>query len=132
MKKDKKYIELDRLQKLIYCEPLISNYRETIVDEIYHGYRYIIGFYYNHAVAYVIANKYVDTDYLYQPHGGFTYSDDLCPFDTNTNYTIGWDYGHAGDFMRFRDGHVIDGRIWSIGDITEECKAVIDSFQMLD
>lgn len=125
------HLKDDRLLQLILNPPFEKTpHRELIEEGEYNGVPYIIGFYYNHAVAYIFVNKWrciVEPDEIErQPHGGFTYDGYTLGFVDYKGWFIGWDYAHAGDFQKFRDTE-IEGRVWTLNDVRLECHEVIDS-----
>ena len=123
---------LDKLQRMVLDPPSGKEAWaiKLIEEKEYKGFTYIITYSYNHPCAYVFVNDLLTiivTDKLkYQPHGGFTYHDVLLPVVTYKGGFIGWDYAHFGDYQKLGK-YVIEGRLWSIKEIREECKAVIDS-----
>lgn len=114
---------------------------KLIADGDYKSYHYIIVNFGTHPCAYI---RLPETSPFYmeyygaidtrvrRPHGGFTFSDFL--YDRNFNsktrelngaegWYLGWDYAHIGDYSPF----VVEGKKWTVAEIENEIKAVIDS-----
>ena len=89
--------------------------------------------------AYVVIDEPLNSDVkvekLMSPHGGITYDTkglyltvmgegrkELVP---TTTRVIGWDYGHALDYME-HNGLVISGKCWSKYEVEEHVKNTID------
>lgn len=93
----------------------------------YKNFDYYIYSFGTHPCAYVdVGNTSLDhVDYYdinIQCHGGLTYSEEtLHDLDTRS-WFIGWDYAHYGD----RLGDFFGGKKWTVKEITEECKSVIE------
>lgn len=113
--------------------------KELIKKGKYKGYEYIIIWFYNHPNAYIKIPKkhpfyrkhYIDIDIDNYPHGDFTYSrvnlDEY--FGLRDGWYLGWDYAHAFDFQRFRDGYINEGKKYSIDEISKECENTIDEIR---
>ncbi len=80
-----------------------------LADDTYKGYHYVIISYGVHPCAYVEIpkdHKYYDKDYReldITVHGGLTYGSSLADINigSKSDYYIGWDYAHAGDFVGY-------------------------------
>ncbi len=127
-----KNIKDDRLLQLILNPPFEEGpyYHELIEEGEYNGITYIIGFYFNHAVAYIFVNKWrciVEPDDIErQPHGGFTFDSYSLGFVEYEGWFIGWDYAHAGDYQKLQNTE-IKGKVWTLEEVRQECHEVIDS-----
>lgn len=93
----------------------------------------------SHPTAYVISKNCKVGVYLSHEqlnnivvHGGITYeSDELFVNDEappiKADQIIGWDYAHGGDLTIFDESYLcLIGRIWTLQEIEEECKNVVD------
>lgn len=56
-------------------------------------------------------------------HCGVTFDGKMGEFQS----CIGWDYGHAGDLMNFRD-YIDSGHEWTVDEIMTEIKEALDGF----
>jgi hypothetical protein len=104
---------------------------EIVYEDTYRGFKfYILSLHFYYPTCYIVIPKdhklygkcYDDfPDTLYQPHGGFTFSG----FHNDETWEIGWDYAHAGDYTTLfnETGH----KKWTIGEIVDDAKKVIDS-----
>lgn len=99
-----------------------------------------------HPTAYVRVNesdKWYNIDYDKisaidcKPHGGFTFSSFVSKEfeETEDTYWVGWDYAHFGDYLSYPLNSVLsmtDGaKKWSIEEIEDDCKKVIDYMESL-
>lgn len=57
-------------------------------------------------------------------HGGITFTGNLNYREDSSAYWIGWDYGHAGDYMNL-PGIKLSGQRWTTRKIYKEVKNVI-------
>lgn len=120
-------------------------YRRTINKKLieffsYKGYLCYIVTMGAYPLAYVVNKnckfgKYLAPEQLNKldVHGGITYNSDELYVNEVTvplkfEQIIGWDYAHAGDLTIFPsiDGYTILGKIWTIKEIEEECRNVVD------
>lgn len=126
---------MDRLFEL-YDEGVNAPKCETVKAGKHNGFEYFILWYRNHPNAYIKIpkghpfyekdhNEIDDKGYV---HGCFTFSDKNLNKDhgLEDGWYLGWDYAHAGDYQAFSDGFIIPERRWSVQEIEDECKLVID------
>lgn len=102
-------------------------YPELIKTGNYKNFNYYIYSLGTHPCAYVdVGNTSLDHfDYDYidiQCHGGLTYSNKTLHDLDFESWFIGWDYAHYGDHLGCSSG----GKKWTIKEIEEECKDVIE------
>lgn len=101
------------------------------------GFKYYIVTFGTHPCAYVMihpGNDLYGVDYTYingiACHGGLTYSDNFVQLKNMKlvgGWFIGWDYAHAGYFVKCTPfSEEIGGKKWTIDEIKMECKNVID------
>lgn len=98
------------------------------------GYRYSIRSICSHPCAYVQVKSVYPLDYYDRKiicHGGFTYYQRYLGKRGEENFRdgglwLGWDYAHCVDYTCFPDGYVNDGKRWTLNEIREEVKSVID------
>ena len=109
---------------------------ETIATGTHNGYDFLILWYRNHPNAYIqipeghpyYGKNYTEIDDKSIVHGGFTFSDKNFnkKYNLPDGWYLGWDYAHAGDYVRFSDGYTLDGQMWTRHEIAAECKQIID------
>lgn len=113
--------------------------KELIKKGKYKGYEYIIIWYINHPNAYIkIPEKHPFYGKFYggilidnEPHGDFTFSGVNLDkdFGLMDGWYLGWDYAHAFDFQRFSDDFIINGKKYSVDEISKECENTIDEIK---
>lgn len=104
---------------------------EIVKEGEYKGYDFLIRTVFNsHYCAYVripedhkfygIPYDEIDIDC----HGGLTFSEftNFAPLNIQKGYWIGWDYAHCDDWTPYHT----NGKKWTIDEIYEEVKKVID------
>lgn len=116
--------------------PLYGDEKRMILTSDYKGWTYSIITFGTHPCAYVdVKNTMFDgkfyADIPIECHGGLTYSADYLPITNDKGWFIGWDYAHWGDLFYSQyniDMGVIDivSKEWTIDEVEEECKNVID------
>ena len=116
--------------------PLYGDEKRIILTSDYKGWTYSIITLGTHPCAYVdVKNTMFDgkfyADIPIECHGGLTYSADYLPRTNDKGWFIGWDYAHWGDLFYSQyniDMGVIDivSKEWTIDEVEEECKNVID------
>ena len=116
--------------------PLYGDEKRIILTSDYKGWTYSIITFGTHPCAYVdVKNTMFDgkfyADIPIECHGGLTYSADYLPRTNDKGWFIGWDYAHWGDLFYSQyniDMGVIDivSKEWTIDEVEEECKNVID------
>ena len=116
--------------------PLYGDEKRMILTSAYKGLTYSIITFGTHPCAYVdVKNTMFDgkfyADIPIECHGGLTYSADYLPRTNDKGWFIGWDYAHWGDLFYSQyniDMGVIDivSKEWTIDEVEEECKNVID------
>lgn len=116
--------------------PLYGNESRMILTSDYKGLTYSIITFGTHPCDYVdVKNTMFDgkfyADIPIECHGGLTYSADYLPRTNDKGWFIGWDYAHWGDLFYSQyniDMGVIDivSKEWTIDEVEEECKNVID------
>lgn len=116
--------------------PLYGDEKRMILTSDYKGWTYSIITFGTHPCAYVdVKNTMFDgkfyADIPIECHGGLTYSADYLPRTNDKGWFIGWDYAHWGDLFYSQyniDMGVIDivSKEWTIDEVEEECKNVID------
>lgn len=99
------------------------------------GFEYFIAWFKAHPNAYIRIPKdhpyyqkdYHEIDDKELVHCGFTFSGEDVGrrYGMPEGWYLGWDYGHCMDFLNFPDCK-LDGFKWSVKDIEEEIKEVID------
>lgn len=108
-------------------------YKEIVREGEYKGYDYLIRNVRNtHYCAYVRipkGHKFYNIpcdDIDIDCHGGLTFgaiTNHFSPLkDSNDGYWIGWDYAHYDDWSMFNQY----GKKWTVAEILEEVKKVID------
>ena len=109
-----------------------------LADDIYKGYHYVIISYGVHPCAYVEIpkdHKYYDKDYRgldITVHGGLTYGGSLVDINigSKSDYYIGWDYAHIGDFVGyyFLINYVVqeEDKKYTTEELFEDVKKVIE------
>lgn len=124
--------------------------RETeLLDAgLYNGIEYLIISYGTHPCAYIKVprdNKYFGVDYNDVPlyvHGGLTYGGDLAylnadiePIINNSDYWLGWDYAHGGDFVGYDLALNLpfksNDKKWTTDEIVRQVIQAIDDFKKL-
>lgn len=103
------------------------HYPELIKTENYKNFNYYIYSLGTHPCAYVdVGSTSLDhinyDDINIQCHGGLTYSSNILHDLDFESWFIGWDYAHFGDYL----GSSFDGKKWTVKEIEEECKDVIE------
>lgn len=112
--------------------------KEILCEDEYKGYHFIIISYGSHPCAYVkipnhhpYYNKYYG-DLDIEVHGGLTYGgmlNHIPGYEQNkTNWFIGWDYAHAGDYYAgLLDSPYVHShdKKWSVHEIISEIQFVI-------
>ena len=116
--------------------PLYGDETRMILTSDYKGWTYSIITFGTHPCAYVdVKDTMFDgkfyADIPIECHGGLTYSADYLPITNDKGWFIGWDYAHLGDLFYSQyniDMGVIDivSKEWTIDEVEEECKNVID------
>ena len=116
--------------------PLYGDEKRMILTSDYKGWTYSIITFGTHPCAYVdVKDTMFDgkfyADIPIECHGGLTYSADYLPITNDKGWFIGWDYAHWGDLFYSQyniDMGVIDivSKEWTIDEVEEECKNVID------
>lgn len=116
--------------------PLYGDEKRMILTSDYKGWTYSIITFGTHPCAYVdVKDTMFDgkfyADIPIECHGGLTYSADYLPRTNDKGWFIGWDYAHWGDLFYSQyniDMGVIDivSKEWTIDEVEEECKNVID------
>lgn len=109
----------------------------VVEDGEINGYRYSIRSMGSHPCAYVnvkethpLCRKPCDGCEI-SCHGGLTYSENYLGRIGEDNYRdggwwLGWDYAHYGDCFLLASGYSCDGKRWTLDEIREEVKSVID------
>lgn len=116
--------------------PLYGDEKRIILTSDYKGWTYSIITFGTHPCAYVdVKNTMFDgkfyADIPIECHGGLTYSADYLPITNDKGWFIGWDYAHWGDLF-YSQYNIVMGVIdivskeWTIDEVEEECKNVID------
>lgn len=111
------------MQNEMIYEPRMD-IRKILYRGIYKDTVFYVVSYGSHPCAYVrstVPESFID----YIPcHGGITYHDKAFEqFDAKVEY-IGWDYAHSGDYNGMSP--VLGGKQWTVSEIIEEAKQVID------
>lgn len=123
------------MTEMIYREP---PYTEILDEGVYKDFHYEIVSYGSHPCAYVElpkGHKYHGKNEDYIPiycHGDITYSSEcgiIFPEDNPNHrdgFWIGWDYNHIGDYNAIRAKTGCGGKKWTIEEIFEDVKNVIN------
>lgn len=115
---------------------------------LYKGIEYLIISYGMHPCAYIKVprdHKYYGVDYNKVPlyvHGGLTYgdnlsylNDDIEPIINNSDYWLGWDYAHEGDFVGYDLALNLpfksNDKKWTTDEILKQVIQAIDDFKKL-
>lgn len=125
---------MDRILELYNMdEPPVA---ETIATGTHNGYDFVILWYRYHPNAYIripeghpyYGKDYTEIDDKGIVHYGFTFSEENLnkKYDLPDGWYLGWDYGHIGDYTDYHVGCTLDGRRWTVSEITAECRQVID------
>ena len=125
-------------------EMVYSNKRKvTVLDNnVYNGYHYVILSLGSHPCAYVeipegsslYKKDEFDIDNI-ECHGGLTYGRDYLHLENDEiceGWFIGWDYAHFGDAL---GGYIYNNcgeKCWTMGEIFEELKKVIEQIIAID
>lgn len=106
---------------------------KNIASGLYNGFEYYILWYVNHPNAYIkipeghpyFEKFYGEIDSNNTVNGGFTYSGENLneAYGLKNGWYLGWDYAHYFDYVK---SVTEDGRRWTVEDIINECRAVID------
>lgn len=113
--------------------PLYGDETKMILTSDYKGLTYYIVTLGSHPCAYVNVKDTIFNGKFYEDipiecHGGLTYSDNY--LYGIEGWFIGWDYAHLGDlfysqYLKYIGGKIA-GKEWTIDEVEEECKNVID------
>ena len=125
---------MDRILELYnMTEPPVA---ETIATGTHNGYDFAILWYRYHPNAYIripedhpyYGKDYTEIDDKGIVHCGFTFSGNNLHKDygLQDGWYLGWDYGHIGDYTDYDAGCTLDGRRWTVSEITAECRQIID------
>lgn len=116
--------------------PLYGDERKIVLTDNYKGLTYYIVTLGSYPCVYVNVKDTILDEKPYEDipikcHGGLTYSADSLWVTEDKGWFIGWDYAHLGDLFYSQyliDMGVIDitSKEWTIDEIKEECKNVID------
>ena len=108
----------------------------------YEGFEFFILWFMNHPNAYIkipeghklYEQPYDDIELSEEPHGFFTYSDYNLnkAYGLESGWYLGWDYAHAGDYQKFKDGYIEEGFKYSVEEIERECKRIILAIKELE
>lgn len=125
---------MDRILELYNMdEPPVA---ETIATGSHNGYDFKILWYRYHPNAYIripeshphYGKDYTEIDDKGIVHCGFTFSGKNLnkKYGLPDGWYLGWDYGHIGDYADYHVGCKLDGRRWTVSEITAECRQIID------
>lgn len=109
---------------------------KNISSGLYNGFEYFILWFAGHPNAYIkipehhpfFKKTYSEIDDGGVVHYGFTFSGENLNrvYGLEDGWYLGWDYGHATDYINSSYSARYPGRRWTTEDITSECRAVID------
>lgn len=105
---------------------------EVLARNIYKGCKYAVVNLGTHPSAYISMpydHPYQKEDDMFQidipVHGGCTYIGEVVDWVGLPGKVVGWDYGHAGDYVGYNTNDS-EGRKWSTEEMIEECHKAID------
>ena len=125
------------MKEMVYTS---EHKREVLDTGYFHGFFYYILNLGTHPTAYIRIpenHKYYQVDYDevdVDVHGGLTYGKDYLHIENDVKidgWFIGWDYGHAGDYMGYYADEIFnlalykdDDKKWTTEEIAKEVRDV--------
>lgn len=111
---------------------LYGDERKIVLIDKYRGLTYYIVTLGPYPCAYVNVKDTIFDGKFYSDipiecHGGLTYSENYLQEIEDKGWFIGWDYAHWGDYTAYSKAfNLTRTKKWTIEEIKEECKNVID------